>query len=282
MALAVQHELDTRADDADRLRRLQVERARYEADLAQRRYLRVDPDNRLVAAELEADWNAKLRALTTAQEDYEQQRQASQTALSDQQRQAILALATDFPRLWCDAATPDRERKRMVRLLVEDVTLLKDEQITAHIRFKGGATHTLVLPLPRGRVTDPAVLCEIDKLLDHHTDKEIAAILNQRGHRSYDGKPFTRLLVRALRRSRQLEERYNRVQALGLLTPDEMTSRLQICRSTLNIWRRRGLVRGYTYNDRAMFLYEPPPDDLPAKGQHKRRTLLSRALRGAV
>lgn len=110
----------------------------------------------------------------------------------------------------------------------------------------------------------------------------IAAIVNQRGHRSYDGKPFTRLLVRALRRSRQLEERFDRLQAVGLLTPEELTSRLQICRSTLNIWRRRGLLRAYPCHDHSMYLYEPPPDDLPAKGQHKPRTLLAKTSGGAV
>jgi hypothetical protein len=77
VALAVQHELDQRLEDVDRLRRQQVERARYEADLAQRRYMQVDPGNRLVADALEADWNEKLRLLAEAQEQYRQQQQAN-------------------------------------------------------------------------------------------------------------------------------------------------------------------------------------------------------------
>jgi hypothetical protein len=100
---------------------------RYEAELAQRRYLRVDPDNRLVAESLEADWNHKLRALADAQEDYERQRQADGHLLSDQQRQEIASLAADFPRLWRDPVVPQRERQRMVRLLIEDVTLLRTD-----------------------------------------------------------------------------------------------------------------------------------------------------------
>jgi hypothetical protein len=87
VALAVQEELEARADSADRLRRQQVERARYQAELAQRRYLRVDPDNRLVAGSLKADWNHKLRALAQAQEEYESQRQADAQLVDDQQRQ---------------------------------------------------------------------------------------------------------------------------------------------------------------------------------------------------
>src|SRR5579859_5591972 len=136
VALAVQDELDSRAEEADRLRRQQVERARYEAEAAQRRYLRVDPDNRLVADSLEADWNHKLRALADAQEDYERQRADEHDVLSADQRRQVMTLVTDFPRLWRDRATPQRERKRMVRLLLEDVTLLRAEEVIAQVRFR--------------------------------------------------------------------------------------------------------------------------------------------------
>jgi len=71
VALSVQQELQSRWDEADRLRRLQVDRARYESELARRRFLRVDPDNRLVAASLEAEWNSKLHALSEAEQNYE-------------------------------------------------------------------------------------------------------------------------------------------------------------------------------------------------------------------
>ncbi len=148
VALAVQQELQSRLDEADRLRQQQVERARYEAELAQRRYLRVDPDNRLVADSLEADWNDKLRLLTQAQEACERQRTQDRKLVNDQQRAAILSLATNFPQLWRDPSTPARERKRMVRLLLEDVTLIREDHLTLHLRFKGGAHRTIQLPLP--------------------------------------------------------------------------------------------------------------------------------------
>ena len=121
--------MQSRSDEADRLRRLQVERARYESELARRRFLRVDPDNRLVAASLEAEWNAKLGALSEAEQNYERQRQADQLKFSEAQREQILALASNFPRLWNDPATANRERKRMVRLPIEDITIRKGEQI---------------------------------------------------------------------------------------------------------------------------------------------------------
>jgi hypothetical protein len=122
VALAVQHELEQRLEEADRLRQQRVARARYEAELAQQRFMQVDPKNRLVADALEADWNDRLRALSEAQDQYEQQSQADRLLLDEQGREKIRALATDFPRVWNDPETPNRERKRMIRLLIEDVT----------------------------------------------------------------------------------------------------------------------------------------------------------------
>src|SRR6266849_3202219 len=152
---------------SSKLRKKQVERSRYEADLAQRRYLHVDPANRLVADSLEADWNNKLRALNGAQEQYEKQRKNDQAAISEQQRASIAALAQDFPRLWQNPKTPDRERKRLMRLLLEDVTRIQNAEITAHVRFKGGITQTLTLPRPlnywEGRKTPVEVVTEIDR-----------------------------------------------------------------------------------------------------------------------
>lgn len=105
VALSVQQEMQSRWDEADRLRRLQVDRARYESELARRRFLRVDPDNRLVAASLEAEWNVKLRALAEAEQNYERQREADQFKISAAQREQVLTLAADFPRLWNDPGT---------------------------------------------------------------------------------------------------------------------------------------------------------------------------------
>ena len=146
VALAVQEEIQARALETDALRRKQVERACYEAELARHRYMRVDPNNRLVADALEAEWNARLRAQREAEEECHRQREADRVTLDEQQRKRILALVSDFPRLWSDSNVPDRERKRIVRLLLEDVTLAKGQQLTAHLRFRGGATRTLVLP----------------------------------------------------------------------------------------------------------------------------------------
>ena len=106
VALTVQQELQSRLEEADRLRLQQVERAQYEVGLARRRYIRVDPENRLVADSLEAEWNSKIAHTAEAQQECERQRQQDRQALNDEQRAVILALATDFPRLWRDPNTP--------------------------------------------------------------------------------------------------------------------------------------------------------------------------------
>src|SRR5579864_2158175 len=226
VTLSVQQELQARIEEVDKLRRKQVERARYEADLAQRRYLHVDPANRLVADSLEADWNGKLRALHAAQEQYEEQRKNDRAAISEEQRASIAALAHDFPRLWQNPKTPDRERKRLVRLLLDDVTLIQNEAITAHVRFKGGIAKTLTVPLPlnawEARMTPAAVVAEIDRLLDHHTETAIAGILNERGIHSGDGKIFNSRAIARVRSNYQLKSRYDRLREKGLLTIEEM------------------------------------------------------------
>lgn len=262
VALAVQQELQTRAEDADRLRRQQVERVRYEAELAQRRYLRVDPDNRLVAGSLEADWNQKLRALAAAQEDYERQCQAEGLLLDEQKRAQVLALATDFPHLWQDDATPYRERKRMVRLLIEDVTLLRTDQIVAHVRFRGGATRTLRLPIPRNawqlRQIDPAVVAEIDHLLTNHSDSEVAEILNARGLRPGACDKFTSFVIYHVRRKYGLRDHFTHLHQKGLLTTAEMAEALGVCPDTVKRRQSQGRLPSVVYNEKRQRLYVPP------------------------
>jgi DNA invertase Pin-like site-specific DNA recombinase len=269
VALSVQAELVARAEEADRLRRQQVERARYEAELARRRYLGVDPEHRLVADVLEADWNAALRSLDEAQRTYEEQRAQDRLLLSEEVRREVLALAADFPRLWNQEATSARERKRMVRLLIEDVTLLKGEEITVHVRFRGGATRTLTVPRPLSawelRQTAPAVVAEIDRLLDRHLESEIAQMLCERGFSTGTGLPFTAELVRYHRYRYGLKSRYERLRARGLLTLKEMTERLQVHPQTVKRWHQHGLLVGYAFNDKNECLYEDPGEDPPQK-----------------
>jgi DNA invertase Pin-like site-specific DNA recombinase len=276
MALAVQKELENRCDEGDRLRRQEVERARYEADLARRRFMHVDPGNRLVADSLEAEWNQTLRAVSEAQERYEKQKQADGAALSDKQRAGIMALAKDFPRLWNDPRTPDRERKRMARLLIADVTLLKGADIRAQVRFNGGATHTLHLSPPKSawqlRKSAPAVVAEVDRLLETHTEAEIAELLNRKGLTSGMGKRFHRLIVRRIRSVYGLKSRYKRLRTQGLLSISETAKLLHVCQTTIKLWRRAGLLTAHRYDDKDQYLFERPGPGAPVKYQRQDKT----------
>lgn len=266
--LAVQQELQTRLDEVERLRKQQVERARYEAELAQRRYMRVDPDNRLVADTLEADWNRKLRAFQEAQQEYERERQKDCSAIDEQVRSRLHTLATDFPRLWRDPNTPDRERKRLAHLLLEDVTLIKCEQLLIHVRFPGGATRTLEMPRPRRvTATQASVIAEVDRLLDDHSPDAIAKLLNSRGSASGYGMPFTGRMIGRMAIKYKLKTRFERLRAKGMLTRDEMAQRLGINTKQVTAWRAAGLVRGHLCNEKDRYLYEDPGPEPPKKAK---------------
>jgi DNA invertase Pin-like site-specific DNA recombinase len=268
-ALAVQEELHQRLAEADQLQQQQVKRARYDADLARRRYMTVDPDNRLVADTLEAEWNEKLRRLDAAQQEYEHQRQAHQDGVTPEQRAEIAALAQDFPRLWAAPETPQRERKRMVRLLIEDVTLRQEtDHILTQVRFRGGAATTLRAPRRRYtpyRHTAPEVTARIDALLDEHTYSEIATRLNDEGLRSGEGKRFDAESIQRLQNAYHLRSRYRRLREQGLLTSVEMGRLLGITPDTVNSWRECGLLHGYRLNDRNSYLYLDPGPNPPRK-----------------
>jgi hypothetical protein len=269
VSLAVQQELQSRIDEADQLRKQQVERARYEADRARERFMNVDPKNRLVADTLEGEWNEKLRALQESQEQYEQQRHADRQLHDDQSQTLIRSLATNFPKLWNDPHTSHRDRKRMVQLLIEDVTLIRREQLTLHIRFKGGATRTetLLPPQPAYKTwqTEPQIVALIDTLMNEHTPKEIAALLNGQGIRSGKGGTFTQMMIAKIRHSYHLESRWDRLRKRGMLTDKEMAKQLRVAVHTVRRWRVHGLLRAHAYNDRSGYLYEPFQDNKPTK-----------------
>ena len=278
-ALQVSAELRQRAAEADALRAAHVERARYHADLARRRYLAVDPANRLVAGTLEADWNTALRALTDAQEAYDTARQQHTGQLTSAQKTRISQLVTDLPGIWNDPATPMRERKRIARLLLTDVTVTRtSDTITAHVRLAGGQHRTLTLPVPKRaweiRQTPASTITEVDRLLDHHTCAEIAGILRRHGLANGQGKPLTATMVQRVIRTYQLRSRRQRLLATGLIPLGEMAALLGVSTATVKDWYHAGIVSGQRYNDKGEVLYDPPdpgnPPDRPKTGRPPR------------
>jgi len=272
VSLAVHEQVRQRFEEADKLRLRQVERAGYEVELAKRRYMQVDPANRLVAGDLEAQWNCKLRALREAEKEYERQREQDQVVIDQEKSEQILSLARDFPALWRNPKTPQRERKRMAQLLLEDVTLIKNSELSVNVRFKGGATKILTLPRPLASyerwTTSKEVVAEIDRLLDDHTYSEIAVILNEKGYGSGHGKTFDRKRVSAIRRSHGLRDRSTRLRAQGYLTADEVAPKLGTTSRMVRIRRANGtLPVGYRkLSDMGNCMYEDP--DAKKRGEN--------------
>jgi hypothetical protein len=163
----------------------------------------------------------------------------------------------------------------MVRLLMDDVTLIKAaDGLTAHVRFRGGATTTLTLPAALNawqlHETSAEIVSLIDQLLEAHTDGDIATMLNARGYVSGTGQRFHRRIVLKIRRSHRLRSRYARLRDRGMLTPDEIAKRLDVCVDTVKIWGRHGLLRRHLCNDKQACLYEPPGPNVPIKMQGRR------------
>ena len=190
LALEVRKEIEARYEEADQLRCRAIERAQVDADLAERRFMMVDPANRLVADTLESDWNEKLRALAKVRDERERARRDDRIAIDDAIRDRLFTMTTDFKRLWSAPSTPNRERKRMLAYLIEDVTLVKlaaEGTTRIHVRFRGGQTTTLTTVNPKAsweKVKTPSEIVNlVDHLLDDHLYEEIADILNARGLR---------------------------------------------------------------------------------------------------
>jgi DNA invertase Pin-like site-specific DNA recombinase len=269
VAMAVQQEITARQDEANTLRAQQVTRAQYQADLAGLRYRQVDPNNRLVANTLEAEWNVTLKTLQEAQQEYEHHRQKDELLINTEVRTRVMALTTDFPRLWNDPHTTDHDRKRIVHLLLEDVTLIKNHEITLQVRFRGGATQMLTLPAPQkiwqACVASPEMVQLVDTLLNEYTDKQVAFILNERGLHTGKGNVFQGNIVKHIRRAYKLKSRYERLRETGKLTIQEMASLLAIDKQTVGAWRRAGLLQGYLSDDRGSYLFDPPGPNAPIK-----------------
>lgn len=261
VTLGVQDELRARFEEADNLRHKHVEQAQYEMECAKRRYMAIDPHNRLVADALEADWNQAIRAYREAQDVYERQRAQDQGVISQEQRQKIIALCADFDKLFKSNSTTDRDRKRMVRLLIEDVTLTKSQKILVQIRFKGGMHETHELSLPKAAFEEckhsPEVISEIDNLLDEHSDSQVAEILNQKGLLSGTGKSFDSRRVSIIRRTYNLRSYFYRLREQGFSTLKELSQRHNVQRTTIYRWRKQGRFKAVRYDDVGRYLYQP-------------------------
>jgi DNA invertase Pin-like site-specific DNA recombinase len=274
VALEVFEELRGRQAEIDRLRRAQVDRAREESELAQRQYLLARPENRLVVDSLERQWNEKLLSLTHAEEEYARLSKSQPAALTEQDRDLIQALTSDLPRVWNDPRTSARDRKRMLRLLIEDVTLVKNQKIQIHIRWKAGATTSLERPLPLSApdlVRTPAEIVELIRALaTEKTDAQIARTLNARYLRTGRKHSFTRLIVWHIRRRYDISSYAQHLRSQGWLTVPEIAAQMKVHTSTAKRFACEGVLHAVRANDSGLILFEPVTGPLPQAQPGKR------------
>jgi DNA invertase Pin-like site-specific DNA recombinase len=268
-ALAALAELETQRESLQAQWRLQLERARYEARLAQLRYEQVDPSLRLVAAGLEAAWEEKLQAVVHLEKEWVAAQQRSAHPLSATAEASLRALAADLPGLWAAVTTTDADRKRLLRSLIADVTLDRFSQpgvTRVHIRWHTGASTSLTAASPKpGHPTHPALLARVRTLAQSLTDDKIAAILNQEGltspwhNRSVPpapGQPATwwnRERVRNLRNKHRIPTGVPLLTATpgprgdGLISAHEAARQLGVSAGAILDWFRRGLLPGHQH-----------------------------------
>ena len=274
VALEVFEELRARQAEVDRLRRAQVERAREEAELAQRQYLMARPENRLVVDNLERQWNEKLTSLSHAEEEYSRMSKSQPSVLTDEDRDRVHALASDLPHVWNDPRTPARDRKRMLRLLIEDVTLVKNQKIHIHIRWKAGATTSMERPLPLSApdlVRTPADIVELVRVLaTEQTDAQIARTLNARSLRTGRKHSFTRLIVRHIRNAYDIPSYVQHLRSNGWLTVPEVAAQMGVHSSTAKRFAVEGVLRAVRADDTGRVLFEPVVGPLPQAQPGKR------------
>jgi len=252
LALAALQELEARDQTILRQWQMRLERAEYEAALAERRYQEVDPSQRLVAATLERRWNAALLQLEDLKKQAaEFQRQEARVA-TPEQKAKVLALARNLPRLWHAPTTQAKDRKRMLRLLIKDITVEKpnQKQLIVHFRWQGGASSDLCVQVPPNRADrvryPAAVVDRVRDLAQSLPNAEIAERLNREGYVSALGKPFTSSMIQWIRYRYQIPK-------ITLARPDELTvdqvaRRFEVSPNVVYYWIGRSVIRARRLN----------------------------------
>jgi len=233
--------------------RRELERARYGALRAERRYRAVDPENRLVARGLEAEWESTLQELKAAEAELASREHSRPHPLTDEERASILALGKDLNGVWSASTTSDRDRKELLRTLLEEVALrVEREKSNAHLtlRWRGGLFCEIDVPLPRSH---PAPIRTAEDTVDllrrlavHYPDAVIAGILNRQGRNTATGLSFTANRVGSLRTHWNIPcfEPSPQTSDAPCVTVERAAQALGVAPSTLHRWLNDGFIAG--------------------------------------
>jgi DNA invertase Pin-like site-specific DNA recombinase len=301
-------QLESNHDAALSQWRLEVERARYEAERAERRYRSVEPENRLVARGLETEWEKRLRDLTAAEMELRRREQQRPNSLGPEQLQRIQMLGSDIGQVWSAVSTTDRDRKELLRTLLEEVVMnLKRAEGHAHLtlRWRGGAITALDVPVPRfkpmGPRTDEDTISLLRRLAALYPDEVIAGILNRQGRKTASGERFTANQVGSLRRYRDISRFQPPAEPPSgeLVSIRKAAQILGMNTSSIHRWLADGFIAGeqitpgapwqirITDELRARIVQQAPPEYLPMlettlKLGVSRQTVLQRVKRGEL
>jgi len=271
-ALKALEEIETQRGSLGAHWEQRLERARYEADLARRRYERVDPDLRLVAAELERRWEEKLQTCQRLEKEWAQVKEGELAPLTEADKAMIRKLAKDVPALWHAETTTPVERKRLLRCLIQDVTLdamAKPGFSLIHIRWHTGTTTTVEAERPRaGCWTSRTVVERIRELAQHHPDDRIADLLNTDGVPTATGKTWNKRRVESVRKKYDITTAcpyYTKAKGPrgdGLIAAPEAAERLGVTQSMIALWFRQGFLVGHQRKPGAAIWVRLTEDDI--------------------
>lgn len=251
IAAAERLELDTEA--TLKQWRLSVERASFEANRAERRYRAVDPENRLVARGLEREWEQKLAELEAAKEELDHRLHQRPRVLTAEERAGLLVLGMDLKQVWAAPTTTARDRKELLRSLVEEVILtVNRDAFLAHVtlRWKGGALSDVDVPLPRSRPatikTDDQTVDLLRRLAKLYPDAVIAGILNRQGRATARGLRFDANRVSSLRTHWGIPRftPESQVSDGEVMTIKAAAAAINVAPSTMHRWLNEGIFPG--------------------------------------
>ena len=307
-ALAAEAEIQNSREEAIAQCTLQLERAQYEAERAERRYCSVEPENRLVARTLELEWEQQLRQVAAVKADLEERRRQHPRTISEEQRCTLRALGTDLRSVWSAATTSDRERKELLNLLLEEVCIaVQRSASTAHLtlRWRGGTITELDMHARSPRIpalrTDEETIELIRRLAPHYRDALIAGILNRQGRKTVRGERFTASSINRLRHYWKLPHFEGKtVEGEGeLATVCDAAKILDVSPSTLHRCLNDGIIVGEQFTPgapwririteelRDRFVQEAPDGYVPIVDAMRilgvsRQTVLQRVKRGEL
>jgi len=258
LSLAAAQEVERQADQVNRQWKLRIERARYEASRTERQYNAVEPENRLVARTLEMRWNEKLRELAVVEREHEEAQRARKLKITIEDKKAIVALAHDLPKVWHASTTTATERKQLLRLLVDNVSLepidLPERSTNIKILWKTGTITEMMVPRPSAeenfKTSDKVVAAIRQLAAANKLDSEIAEELNRRGLRSGRGNAFSQFRVSSIRYAYEIPA--GRLVGGSLPVPERdsqgrysirgMMARYGVTKDVLHYWIKRGIV----------------------------------------